>query len=72
MNQDGASHRGSVMTYQITEASKSNFIKGRKWPPSNKVSIKIMEETRKPPHHYFVVCPPFYKLSQHKFIMLLF
>ena len=66
------SHRGSDMTYQITEASKSNFIKARKVPPSNKISIKIIEEMRKPSPQNFVDCPPFHKLSQHKFIMLLF
>ena len=66
------SQRGTDMTYQITEASKSNFIKGQTSPPNNEISIKITEETRKPSHHNFVDCPPFHKLSQHKFIMLLF
>lgn len=47
--------RERVMTYQITEASEPNLIKGRKGPPSNKVSIKIMEETRKPSNHDFMI-----------------
>lgn len=62
--------KGPVVRYQITEAGQSDVIEGRKWPPSYKISIKIMEETRKPSNHNFVVGPPFHKLSQHKFIML--
>lgn len=60
-----------VTTYQITETGKTNFIKGWQWPPGYKVPIKIMKESRKPPDHNLMVWPPFYKLSQHKFIMLL-
>ena len=57
--------------YQFTEASEANFIERWKWPSSNEVSIKIVEEARKPPHHDFMVGPPFDQFSQHKFVMLL-
>ena len=63
--------KDTVKTYQITEASEPNLVKGRKWPPSNKISIKIMEETRKPSNHNFMIWPPFHKFSQHELIMLL-
>ena len=62
---------GWVMTYQITETSEANLIEGWEWPPSYKVAVKVIEETRQPPDHDFMVCPSFHKFSQHKFIMLL-
>lgn len=58
-----------VMTYQITETGEANLIKGWKRPPSDKVAVKVIEETREPPNHDFMVCPSFHKFSQHKLIM---
>lgn len=51
-----------LMTNQITETRQPNFIKRRKWPPSNKVAIKIMKEAWQPPDHNFMIGPPFHKL----------
>lgn len=53
----------SVIAYQITKTGKPNFIKGWQRPPRYKITIKIMEESRKPPDHNLMVFPPFYKLS---------
>uniref|UniRef100_A0A2P2KIJ8 Uncharacterized protein MANES_01G073200 n=1 Tax=Rhizophora mucronata TaxID=61149 RepID=A0A2P2KIJ8_RHIMU len=69
-------HRISCLTIyvcinQITEASPSNFIEGRKRPPSNEVAIQIVKKTRQPPNHYFMIGPPPHKLPKYQFIMLL-
>lgn len=57
--------------YQVSEACQSNFFKWWKWPSSDEVPVKIMKKPWKPPHHDFMIWPPFYKFSQHEFIMFL-
>ena len=59
-----------VVTYQISKTSEAHLVKGWKWPTSNEVAVKVVEETRKPPDHDLMVCPSFHELSQHKLVML--
>ena len=60
-----------ITTNQVPKAGESNVVKRRKRPSSNKIAIKIKEETRKPSNHDLMIRPSFHKFSQLKFIMLL-
>lgn len=55
MSGKGQNNERCSITYQIIESYEAGFLKGRESPIGNEVSVKVMEESKKPSSHDFVI-----------------
>jgi hypothetical protein len=59
-----------INNYPVTEAGETNFVQSRQGPPSNEITVKVIEKSGEPPDHDLVVLPPLLKLLEHVLMML--